>query len=310
MKHQNRLVATLGVFAAIISSHVFASQEFTANRTDGSKIHFYLKKADPAIAPTELLVIAQGSDCNSVYHNNKINQTFSHILPNADVLTVEKYGINSSLPWSDDVERADCPQAYLVHDSLDQRVMDYKQVISLLKSERDYSRIVVVGGSEGALVSNLLAAEQDVVDQSVALNGGGRWFTDDMLHSIKSEVPSEDLYQQIEAEVFEFVTYLKNSEPSDFVESGHGYHWWKSMVELDQQAVIGKITSPILIVQAEKDSNVSFEQTEIMVNKLAEKQSNITFKTYPNLDHSFIAPNGDNLSKQVAEDVARWLEQF
>jgi hypothetical protein len=56
-------------------------------------------------------VLIQGSDCNSVYHNKLINDDFSKVVAGANVLTVEKYGVDSNLRWNNDLKRTDCPDS-------------------------------------------------------------------------------------------------------------------------------------------------------------------------------------------------------
>ena len=69
-------------------------------------------------------------------------------MPAADILTVEKYGIDASLPYSDDPARADCPLAYVRHDSLAQRAADRRRHRRRAAPAR-LSPVVALGGSEG-----------------------------------------------------------------------------------------------------------------------------------------------------------------
>ncbi|WP_323838064.1 hypothetical protein [Photorhabdus africana] len=162
-------------------------------RHDGSEITYYLKQR----GGKNLLVLIQGSDCNSIDNNKFVNNAFSDIYPDSDVLTVEKYGINASLLWSDVVERSDCPKDYMSSDTPEQRVKDYIQIIDYLKHQNKYNKIIILGGSEGAVVANLITSQVNYIDRTVSLNGGGRYFSDDVIHSIKSEALPEYLNEEI-----------------------------------------------------------------------------------------------------------------
>ncbi|QUJ69791.1 hypothetical protein KDD30_24050 (plasmid) [Photobacterium sp. GJ3] len=166
-----------------VSLGIHASEPIT--REDGSEITYYLKKG----TDDALLILMQGSDCNSVAHNDNINRLFSQVMAQADILTVEKYGINAQLPWNQNPERQDCPAAYLRYDSPEQRVRDYLKVLQTIHAAQGYQRIVVLGGSEGALVAQMLAQETDLISHVIALNGGGRFFLDDVLFNMKSQMP-------------------------------------------------------------------------------------------------------------------------
>ncbi|MBO1916652.1 hypothetical protein J4727_18840 [Providencia rettgeri] len=49
---------------------------------------------------------------------------------------------------------------------------------------------MLLGGSEGALVTNLIVAE-NFITASVALNVGGQYFINDVLYSIENNTPKK-----------------------------------------------------------------------------------------------------------------------
>lgn len=105
------LLPSLCALLAWLPAQAQPTWQYLLPRPDGSAIAYYLQRHDPARAANSLLVVAQGSDCNSVAHNRAIHRYLRHALPGADLLTVDKYGIEVSLPYRDDdgSERADCP---------------------------------------------------------------------------------------------------------------------------------------------------------------------------------------------------------
>lgn len=66
-------LAGLAIFGALGSQAYAQTQPHELARADGSTIHYYVQ---PAIAPQEgvheLLLIVQGSDCNSVAHKKVV----------------------------------------------------------------------------------------------------------------------------------------------------------------------------------------------------------------------------------------------
>ena len=133
---------------------VFAEEGELLTRADGSEITFYLDQK----GSSHLLVLMQGSDCNSVAHSKVINDRFATVIGDADVLTVEKYGLTRSVSWNGSGDSPECPASYYEHDSPQQRADDYLQVMSWLDDQFHYDRITLLGGSEGALVAAMVAS--------------------------------------------------------------------------------------------------------------------------------------------------------
>jgi len=291
---------------AVCSQGLPAAESFKIARNDGTNITYYLLAQDNP--EKTLLVLIQGSDCNSVRHNKRINSEFPGVMPQASILTVEKYGISAELPWSNASERDDCPAAYIENDSPKQRVKDYTQVLSTLRKERKYKRIILLGGSEGAVVANLLASELPYINATVSLNGGAPRFIDDVLHNIKSQSPSAEAYQEAANGFTGFYKHILNSEPFELSMSGHGYRWWRNMFEIDQTAILSKVETPLLLIQSGMDKNVSVRLAQEQATELSKDQPNIEFKMYNNLDHSFKRPDGSSRVDDVVQDIKSWLD--
>ncbi|MCR2246516.1 hypothetical protein NSX27_23325, partial [Salmonella enterica] len=63
------LLSAAAALAACLPVHAQLIEQGRLPRPDGSSIAYYLQQRDPARAADSLLVVAQGSDCNSVRHN-------------------------------------------------------------------------------------------------------------------------------------------------------------------------------------------------------------------------------------------------
>ncbi|MFM4680347.1 hypothetical protein ACEUD4_18600 [Aeromonas media] len=98
---------------------------------------------------------------------------YQDVWPEADVLLVEKYGIDSKLKYSTDPARKDCPAQYLEKDTPTQRVADIKVVLDTVRKDGQYKRFILLGGSEGAVIANLVTADIDYLDATISFNGGG-----------------------------------------------------------------------------------------------------------------------------------------
>ena len=281
---------------------VFAEEGEPLTRADGSEITFYLEKKESR----SLLVLMQGSDCNSVAHSKVINDRFAAVIGDADVLTVEKYGLARSVSWNGSGDSPECPASYYEHDSPQQRAEDYLQVMSWLDDRFDYDRIILLGGSEGALVAAMVASRSEAVSAVISLNGGGRFFIDDVLHSMQLELPPE-AFEEAKQGFMTFKTTVEDAEDMDLVMSGHGFRWWKSMLAADQTELLLSVSAPLLIIQSELDRSVSPALAYDQAQTLKKKKHNVEFLTVKGVDHGFHDPSGNDRTNQVVSSIRDWL---
>lgn len=278
----------------------------TVSRDDGSFFSYYL--VQHAHDTDTLLLILQGSDCNSVLNIDSILTEYKNVWPEADVLLIEKYGINRKLKYSEDAERKDCPAQYLEKDNPAQRVADIKTVLDIVRKDGQYKTFILLGGSEGAVIANLVSADIDSIDATIAFNGGGRWFIDDVSHSIAVKHNNPDEARKEIDDFKGFAEHVLNSKPFELDVSGHGYHWWQQMLSIDQLDILKKVKSPLLIIQGGMDTSVSPQKTDELVQRLEELgKSNIEYRRYEALDHGLKNSDGKSLRKEVIRDINIWL---
>ncbi len=297
------------IFLPLSVSAAETYAEKRAERPDGSYINYYLLQGDKQVPSDVLLLIMQGSDCNSVLKNKAVLSDFKHAWPEADVLLIEKYGIDQSLPLSPDTERHDCPREYLQNDNPEQRVADIERVLKAVRSNGAYPDLILLGGSEGAVIANLMASRLDRVTAAIAFNGGGRWFIDDVIHSIASGAGNPGEAEAAIQGFKGFAEHVLNSAPSELVVSGHGYSWWYQMLGIDQLAELQKVEVPLLLVQGGRDSVVSVAKVDEMVSALLKQgKDNIDYRVYAGLDHRFNGEDGESQRSHVVLDMQEWLK--
>ena len=278
----------------------------TVSRDDGSFISYYL--VQHAHDTDTLLLILQGSDCNSVLKIESILTEYKNVWPEADVLLIEKYGINRKLKYSSDPARKDYPAQYLEKDNPAQRVADINTVLDIVRKDGQYKKLIQLGGSEGAVIANLVSADIDYLDATIAFNGGGRWFIDDVSHSIAVKHKNPEAARKEIDDFKGFAEHVLNNKPFELDVSGHGYHWWQQMLSIDQLDILKKVKSPLLIVQGGMDTSVSPQKTDELVQRLkALGKNNIEYRRYEALDHGLKDSDGKSLRKEVVGDMNIWL---
>lgn len=307
---KSRIISVILIFLTL-STYADSREveSLTAQRIDGSKINYYLFDQSQKLSSDTLLLILQGSSCNSVLQIESIFSDYKDVWPKTDLLLIEKYGIDKELSYNSDAERKDCPIQYFQKDSPGQRIIDINIVINTVRKDRKYSKFIVLGGSEGAVIANLLSASIDYVDATISFNGGGRWFIDDVLHNIASQYENSDEARESIEGFKGFSEHVLNSKPFSLEVSGHGYNWWHQMLSIDQLDVLQKINSPLLIVQGGIDLSVSPKKVDEMILESRESgKENIDYLTYEKLDHGFNSADGQSERKKVIADMKAWLK--
>ncbi|NVK75969.1 MAG: dienelactone hydrolase family protein [Oceanospirillaceae bacterium] len=282
----------------------------TVSRGDSSNIIYYLLSQSNQSPSDTLLLILQGSDCNSVQKIESIFADYMNVWPIADVLLIEKYGIDKHLSYSPNAERPDCPVKYLQNDSPEQRVADVDAVMDTVLKNNNYSNVIVLGGSEGAVIANLVTARGHYINATISFNGGGRYFIDDVIHSIKNGPVNNDAEVDESIKGFRgFADYILNSEPTELAVSGHGYDWWYQMLTIDQLEVLKKVKTPLLIIQGGRDLSVSPQKVDEMILALKESEKqNIEYRKYKELNHGLNNNDGESERKEVVQDINVWLK--
>jgi len=289
----------------------------TLARFDGSDIHYYLEKR-PGAHRQPIVVVMQGSDCNSVVNNPRIRE-IADVAPAAAVLLVEKYGITDALPLSKLVERSDCPDAYLKNNRPEQRVIDYAQVVAALRRSASSwwnRRLIIIGGSEGSVIAEQVATIVPETERLIIFGFGARRFEDDVLHSVQQSMEEEGLdadarQEQIAKMQSMFKTALADRSPNDIV-SGYSHAWWASMLSIDQLAALSQVAVPVLALQGSNDEEVSVEGARALISQLRSLgigKSNIQYVEYAGLNHGFRDKSGTSHVDSVLGDMAKWLRE-
>ncbi|NBN09293.1 alpha/beta hydrolase [Proteus sp. G4463] len=299
------LLCTTFLVSSITSSYAEISTHKLI-RQDNSELIYYLDKQ--AEHNKTLLVLMQGSDCNSIKNNTFIQETFGRWLPSSDVLMVEKYGITAQLTYSDDNgEREDCPKNYKLHDNPNQRLADYLAVLDKLSP--NYTNIVLLGGSEGATMVHLVVAERHDISAAIALNGGGRFFLDDVLYNIRNTTPKEHVEEAINSFQQLANAIITNQIGDEQFVSEHSKLWWQQYLAIDLLEVIKRNTqTTVLIVQTLDDINVDVAAFHQLSQEIT--QPNVTFIKYDKLNHGFYNQQGERLTGKVVQDIQQWYAQY
>jgi hypothetical protein len=162
-------------------------------------------------------------------------------------------------------------------------ISDAKDWIAWLNKDKRFSKIIVIGHSEGSLLG-MVASQENEVDQFVSIAGPGRSADKTIVEQLKSQ-PPEVLKMSLP-----IIDKLKQGETvsnvnpvlfSLFRPSVQPYmiSWFR----YDPPKEIAKLKIPVLIIQGSTDIQVSVEDAKL----LAEANQNAELEIITGMNHIF-----------------------
>jgi len=161
--------------------------------------------------------------------------------------------------------------------------------ITMLKSDKRFTKIIVMGHSEGSLIG-MIAAREGKADEYISIEGPGESI-DKMLKTQLSAQP-----KAIQDSVFPIIDSLKAGKMVTHIEPML-YALFKpslqpfiiSFMQYDPAVEISKLTIPVLIIQGTNDVQVTVDDAK----KLSAADKNAKLVLLTNMNHIFRVVEGD-----------------
>jgi dienelactone hydrolase len=189
----------------------------------------------------------------------------------------------------------------------------------------DPKRIFVVGHSLGGMLLPRISKAHDGIAGLVSLAGSTRPMEDLVLEQTQyivslRETPSPEIEKAVK-NIEKQVALVKSEElskstPATDLPLGIPASYWLDLKGYDPAAAAGELTKPMLILQGERDYQVTHVDFDGWKKGLASR-GNVKFISYPKLNHLFIEGEGKstpaeysnvgNLSENVVDDIAKWI---
>lgn len=191
--------------------------------------------------------------------------------------------------------------------------------------EADPSRLFVLGHSLGGMLIPRIAQACPWARGFIVMAGPARPFEDliyeqtEYILGLDGEMDPRD--QANLAGLRQAVSRVKDpalspETPGNLLPLGGSGKWWISVRDIQPAQEARAITRPLLILQGERDYQVTMEDFSIWRQVLADAP-NVTFISYPDLNHLFFTGTGKStpqeygqpghVSGQVVEDIARFI---
>ena len=166
----------------------------------------------------------------------------------------------------------------------------------------DPEGIYILGHSLGGMMIPRIGAEDKAIAGFISMAGSLRPLEDitldqvDYLRSIKEHPTKAELqiFESIERGVKQ-VKAFKEGE-TGFV-LGAPVSYWLDFKSYDWTGAAKRLEMPLLILQGERDYQITLKKDFTLWKEVLKEQSNVQFKTYAKLNHLFIEGSGEGLSK-------------
>ncbi len=187
-------------------------------------------------------------------------------------------------------------------------------------------KIFILGHSLGAIAAPRVGEKMPTLAGLILLAGNSRPLEDliieqfSYIYSLEGELTERhkaDL-AELKKKVDRVKHHLSNDTSAEDLPLGLPASYWKSLKEYDQKATAAKLSIPLLILQGERDYQVTMEDFAGWKKALAGRKQ-VTFKSYPNLNHLFMVGKGKatpaeygvagHVAREVIDDVATWLKK-
>ncbi|GAB4531443.1 MAG: hypothetical protein OHK0046_52230 [Anaerolineae bacterium] len=211
---------------------------------------------------------------------------------------------------------------------------DALEAVNFLREQDNIGDIFVIGHSLGGMLIPRIAeqAGEDQLSGVVILAGNAQYFGELLLEqatylnefwSNEEDSPNRaaalQQLAQTEALAEDLLAAREGGELSDIFADETQATYWGSYVDYDQTAVAQGLELPMLILQGERDYQVTMEEYTLWQAAL-EGQDNVTFMSYPDLNHYFMSqgdldrlavPTDYNergfMAQEVIDDIAEWI---
>ena len=207
----------------------------------------------------------------------------------------------------------------------EETIDDALAAVNLLREveEVDSGKIFIIGHSLGATLAPRIAARDEEIAGLILLAGGSRGlYIEKLLEQTEYLASLDGKIDEAETEQMdEIEEQLKKIRELDIKEGeivlGASKAYWEDLIAYDPVKTAKNLTIPMLLLQGERDYQVTMEDFREWEKGLSGKDK-VYFKSYQDLNHLFISGTGKstpddytkpgNVAQVVIEDIAEWVK--
>lgn len=187
------------------------------------------------------------------------------------------------------------------------------------------SKIFIAGHSLGAMCAPLIASKSKQVSGIILLAGNARPLEDVIIEQYNYIFGLDSIDEEEKKELEKISNQVKNVKDPKTLKTAKAEDlplnlesiYWQSLVKYNQVQVAKKVKQPILVLQGERDYQVTMTDFNLWKQALSEKSKN-QFISYSSLNHLFMKgeckatpaeyDKQGNVEFQVISDIASWIK--
>ncbi|MGD0258392.1 MAG: alpha/beta fold hydrolase [Verrucomicrobiota bacterium] len=219
-----------------------------------------------------------------------------------------------------------CRAAFESFTAEEETITDALAAVSLLRHTPgvNANRVFVLGHSLGGMLAPRIAASDSHIAGLIIMAGVARPLEDLVLEqtlyqaslggklSPDARKRVEDIKRQVEA-----IKSLPETSSSQGLLLGASKSYWLDLKSYNPAATASTLMQPMLILQGEKDCQVSYKADFAAWRQELAGRKNVKLKSYPTLNHLFMEVEGQStgaeyelaghVAENVIKDIADWI---
>jgi dienelactone hydrolase len=206
----------------------------------------------------------------------------------------------------------------------EETIDDAVSALKLAKEQKeiDPKKVFLLGHSQGAMTAPRIAKEAPFIAGIIMMAGNARSFEDVIAEQMAFLLPQQMQKKQADSALQVVNTQIARIKKGDYNDStaqlplGLSAVYWKDVKKYDQVATAKSLSTSMLILQGEKDYQVTMKDFALWKSGLASKK-NVTFISYSGFSHLFMPGEGKptdymkagHVSENVINDIAQWIRK-
>lgn len=290
---------------------------------DTDTVHYHTYAKNPKAAQNIFLYL-QGSGAVPLFQvkRDSVGLHMSSSIPMALFDLPDEYLLvvisKKGMPFCTTLgEPLDIPAAYYETEGLDYRTGQANAVLGHLLAllEKQPQKILALGHSEGSDVVAKLGTENRHITHFGYLSGSGhsQWYDFALFirqQVNRGELSEEDAALQMDSLFDRYRDIAANKGSIEKQWYGNSYKRWYGFSEPPIDNLL-QIDKPVFVAMGTADKSVPIESVYMIpVEFIRQGKDNLTFKTYPGLDHNFNVTGPAGPSKrhwnEVIRDFLKW----
>lgn len=211
----------------------------------------------------------------------------------------------------------------------DEVIDDARAAVALLRTlpEIDDDRVFVLGHSFGGMLAPRIAQSVPDLAGLIVMAGATRSIEQALVEQTRYLLMADGLLTDDEKaqlmEVEQLAGQIRALDDDDRrsteLIAGAPAAYWLDLRGYDPTVLAAQSSLPMLILQGERDYQVTMRDFDRW-RRAVDSRANVTLKSYPKLNHLFMAGEGQslpseytvpgNIDAQVIDDIARWIESL